>query len=124
MNMTNDQFPYTYGKINLFDEFKFRAYRQQVFRYQRIAQNKEKFTNEELEKYNLDDQNEKEIVAAAAALAYKSAQKMHKALEDSEIKRNALFTHESINRHFDLKNQMRNYGIMGKIISFFMTRNY
>lgn len=121
---TKDAFPFIYGKTNLFDEFKFRAYRQQVFRFQRIAQGLDKFTEEEVKKYNLNNALDMEIIAAATGLAFKSSQKMHKALNDSEIKRNALFTHDSVTKHFDLKNQLKNYGIMGRIVSFFMTRNY
>lgn len=112
-NTKFDGFPFEYGKVTLLDELLIRGYRQQIERFQRIALSQEQFTDAEIEKNS-------GIIPDAAVLAIEASTKRQKAWEESQIKRDALFTKESINRHFSLQAQLKHYGFWGKFIAWLL----
>lgn len=92
--MNEPKFPLDYGKVFLFDELKFRAYSQQV------------------------EANQKDIKNLGLALEY--SKKMHEALVQAEVNRNALFDYESIDAHFGIVKEIYNTGWFGRLFSFLL----
>ncbi|MEP7321413.1 MAG: hypothetical protein ABI761_05815 [Saprospiraceae bacterium] len=84
--MANENFPLTYGSVHLFDELKHLALRQELDAAQMaIPQNCNK--------------------------ALKISGEIQKVLQQATIKRDALFTKESVNDSFGIESNLRKAGI-------------
>jgi hypothetical protein len=83
-------FPFDYAKVSLYDELKFRAYRQQL----------------------LSISDPKDVLKA-----YNISQSMQKAYDEAEIKRRTLFTESSVYNHFGVIAQIRNTNFFGRLLA-------
>ncbi|MEO5582069.1 MAG: hypothetical protein ABIR66_05220 [Saprospiraceae bacterium] len=90
-------FPFEYGKVHLYDELKFRAYRQKLLALQQPG--------------SPDDNTVK---------AFELSQQIQTILNSAEIKRRALFTESSVYDHFGVIAQIYNSGFAGRILAFFL----
>jgi hypothetical protein len=89
--------PFEYGTVHLYDELKFRAYRQKLLGFHNSSP-----------------------IGPNVIDAYDISNKMQTTLKDAEIKRRALFSESSIYNHFGVIAQIYNTGFAGRIIAFFL----
>lgn len=89
------KFPLDYGKVFLYDELKFRAYRDELL----AAQSND---------------------GIGVLQALDLSKKMQDTLTEAEVKRRALFSEISVNEYFGVIAQIYNTGFVGRIIAFFL----